>query len=226
MTMVYIRDAEEDWFVRNHAGKKFNLRLGAEWNKTTHSFQWKDKTPLVYTHWDADTARTCTDADGCCEIVMRVHGTWVVAACSANYYDYTVCQKDLKIYPKPEPIAQPVTRAPIVTPTQPPVQVVQCCCDKKSSDDYELEEEYEPEIVQLEKIREAPDNSLDNHGNNHGNNHVGNICFWIGLIQIFLLIVILIILIYLLKVSLRRQDLLPIGWSPPSLSSSVTDSKV
>ena len=96
MSMVWIRDEDENWFIRTHAGRKFNLRIGAEWNERRNRFQWKNGRELTYTNWDPDSSKrlnpSCTDSTGC-QVIMKFNGFWQIDNCSNNSLHYTVCRK-------------------------------------------------------------------------------------------------------------------------------------
>lgn len=196
MTMVYIRDEGENWFIRSHAGRKFNLRIGAEWSQTRNRFQWKNGMELTYTNWDPsylDTSRhlnqSCTDVTGCCQVVMTLNGFWEIADCSKNFLHYTVCMKRIA--------------ASLITTFM--------STEKATSD----------RSQNISESRSENDSKMNEfHTCDHSS------MSWIDVLNLILNMIAIRILYLLVKMSIGKKEkkTLPIGWSPPSYEGNDNDS--
>lgn len=202
MKMVKIRDMEENWFIRSHARRKFNLRLGAEWNTTIKTLQWigdQSKLNDGFTFFQ-DGPSHCTDPNGCCEVIMRHTGGWVIANCSNNHHDYAICEKSLKAAPLPGLSIQ----STILTTPSPKLEKVLDCAGAEEDEDYP-----EDEIV-TEEV-----------SNDEGSSNDYSVYLWLlTILNTLLNIVLIILLIYTLKVTIRRRDMVPIGWKTPTYDMS------
>lgn len=198
MTMVYIKDESENWFIRTHAKRKFNLRIGAEWNQKCNRFQWKNGREMTYTNWDPSCPHpsnlSCSDQSCSCEVVMKLNGFWQVANCSSNFLYYTVCMKRIA--------------APLMATFR--------STQKATSDGSE------------NISKNISENMLENDSKMnefHTCNHSS--ISWIDILNLILNMVAIRILCLLVKMSIgkkKEKKSLPIGWSPPSYEGNDNDS--
>ena len=199
--MVYIKDESENWFIRTHAGRKFNLRIGAEWSQTHNRFQWKNGRELTYTNWDPsypDSSghfnQSCTDVTGCCEVTMRLNGFWEVSNCSNNFLDYTVCMKRIA--------------APLMATFRSTEKATSDGSENVSKNISESMSENDPKMNEF-------------HTCNHSS------ISWIDVLNLILNMIAIRILCLLVKMSIGKKEEkkpLPIGWSPPSYGGNDNDS--